>query len=287
MGSISAFAFSSWAAVAHAQTPPSAQFPPEQAAPASVAPEQPKPAEPPAPPPAQVESVAPPALNPAQAEPPRSAPPKAAGASNVAPRSRVVPGWNVGGGLRGAEGYGVQASDAIAPMYSAVIERRLGRTTWLALSGAAGYSATDVPVSDSTDDPNARDQIEVRTASVAVLLGARQVLVKGVVDLSLTFGAFIAHESIGGDALRPTESTGLFWRPGTTSRTVGLLAGIALERELVEALSLRLSLDVASATWSKFTYLDFDELDRRQERKEDEKQIRLSLRPGLAVHFYF
>lgn len=70
---------------------------------------------------------------------------------------------------------------------------------------------------------------------------------------------------------------------------IGLLTGLAVERELIEALALRLIVDLASASIVRSQTVEpaVYESDVTVERDLATKQVSLLVRPGLQLHFYF
>jgi hypothetical protein len=137
------------------------------------------------------------------------------------------------------------------PDYRVSIERRLHRDTWLTFTGAFSYASFEVPVS-SQQTPPSRTKINYQTTSTSVLLGIREAIVTDVVEVSVYGAVGGAWYWTTGDALEPGE-----WMssapPGSRARTLGFSSGIAVERQLIERLSVRLSSEILMLQWSKST----------------------------------
>lgn len=198
--------------------------------------------------------------------------------------------WNVGAGIFFGDETASPSSLIVAPRYAAILERRLGGQTWIGLNVMGGYQKREVPVQALSPDaePNRRLELDVTTTSAGVILGIRQTFVEGIVNASVFLGAFAGYEAIDGDELGPEESVSLFEEPGSKKRVIGLLGGLAVERRLVEALSLRLSLDLARASVVRTQSVERDYADgERLDRDLTARELTLSVRPALQLHFYF
>lgn len=259
-----------WSASASAQTT-AAQFPPDPAA--ANAPAAPPVAAPPSAAPAPT-----PALPSAQ---PASSPPAPARPAPPPP----LRNWNLGAGLF-ASGEGLAgAFSQTAPTYQTALERRLGDHTWLALDARFSYQTFERPNVATSDNPNPSATSRFEMSNATLLLGARQVFVDGVVDVSGYAAVLAGYHDISGDALEALGALSLLG--GGDGYDLGLLAGIAVERELLDALALRLSMDLASARLSS------DEAQYRglagdtQTTELGSARAALVLRPGLQLHFYF
>jgi hypothetical protein len=220
----------------------------------------------------------------------------------AAPAAAKTPGvvapeldWTVGAGLI-SRGGAIDLGDLVSgPAYAAALERRLGGETWVWLNVHGAYERRDVPVRSlvgSSTDPNQpipREQISLATSTATLQLGMRQGFIEGIVDASFYLGAFVGYTSVTGDELRSTESTLSFVAAGSKQRVIGLLAGMAVERELVEALALRLVMDLASASIVRAQTVEPAGYDGDVAVKRDlaTKQVSLQVRPGLQLHFYF
>ncbi len=203
------------------------------------------------------------------------------------PKEKPLRGWNVGAGLGygGSLAYaGALAGVESSPEYRSSLERRLWSRTWLAFNLQFSYDAYEEPI--SSDSPDAREKLNRRYTSQGALLGLRQVVAKSVVELSLFAGVFAAHASYSGDDLRPGESGYFSNLPGSNRSSLGALFGLAVERELIDDLALRLSLDVASARVSRWKQVQQNG-DERTSVKLDERRVDVALGPALQIHFYF
>lgn len=262
------------AAAAHGRAQaPSAQFPPEAQTP------------PAAPPPAVAASPAP---LPPQAQPtrlmPAPAPPTTTWPTlRSKPAEKPSPNWNLGAGI-GLSVDSLGLTSATVPTYEAALERRLGRRTWLALHARASYEGREVP-GDWQPEQTERVTRRSSTTSLAALLGLRYVFVKGVVDVSVFAGVFAAYQHVGGVHGGEGGLAGL--SAPIDSRALGVLAGLAVERELVDGLGLRLSLDSAAASLSHEEWLTIDNAGDERTFSLSSQRLGLSMRPSLQLHFYF
>jgi hypothetical protein len=137
------------------------------------------------------------------------------------------------------------------PDYRVSIERRLHRNTWLSFTGGFTHASFEVPVS-SQQSPPSRTKINYQTTSTSLWLGVRQALVTDLVEVSVYGAAAGAWYWATGDALEPGE-----WMnnplPGSKAKTLGFSSGIAVERQLIDRLSVRLSSEILSLQWTKST----------------------------------
>jgi len=167
---------------------------------------------------------------------------------------RSRPNWDLGAGLYASDtayyASGFQTLGAATPAYRLSLERRLHRDTWLSLSGSFLHSSSDVSVTSQLTSPT-RTSIDYETTTVAVLLGIRRALLTDIVELSWFGAAVGAWSWVGGDRLQPGESAGVSALPGASARTLGFTSGIAVERELIERLAVRLSSEIVQLQWSK------------------------------------
>jgi hypothetical protein len=174
-----------------------------------------------------------------------------------------------------------QALGDLPAAYRLALERRLGRTTFLGLTGVASYQAYVLPVSSNETPPTSRN-VNLTTSSVGGLLGIRQIVVEDLVELSFQGAFVVARSATNGDPLQPGESTG-FIVPGSHSLSWGFSGGVSVERELIESLSLRLSSDIASIVGSRSTTAA-NGLALAEQRST---AVRLSFAPALDLRFYF
>jgi hypothetical protein len=257
------------ATVARAQSAPAPA--PTAAFPASTAPPPaPLPPAPAAPTPAPIPSAPTPAPDPTAApiSPPPAPTPQSIIVSPETAYGGAVPvstpesreprahrSWNLGAGLSFAgafnDGEPVVGGAYLLPEaplpLRLSIEKSLGRTTWLLLNGAFSHTEDDVPVT-SFLDPNQHRIISLTTNSVIGTVGVRQVLVSGVVDFSVFGGLELGNVWVDGEGIEPDEfAPGV--QAGSSTLLFGVLAGIAVERELVEGLALRIPVNVATVSW--------------------------------------
>jgi hypothetical protein len=166
--------------------------------------------------------------------------------------------------------------------YGASLERRLGGRTWLALNARLSYQS-DESTGLASSSPTTTYRLD--TTSTAVLLGLRYVFARGVVDASFFGAAFAGYRHTSGDRLHASGSTGIF--SILPDRYVGVLAGVAVERELIEALALRLSLNLATAQYGWREALKLDENDNEQRIPLSSGSVGFTIVPGIELHFYF
>ena len=172
------------------------------------------------------------------------------------------------------------------PSYGSALERRLSERTWLAVNVLGSFQSYDVPLSLSSDAVGGRTQVMLYTGTVTMLLGLRHVFARGLVDVSLYSAAFGSYQASGGDRLRTGEVATSGPQRGK-NRAVGLVGGLAVERELVDALALRLSLDMLTAAISSADTVHLDSFGVEQDSELVTRRVGLSLRPGLQLYFYF
>lgn len=179
--------------------------------------------------------------------------PLAARADPDAAPSPAAPQWSLGAGVIS---FGGSALGAISlnpsfqlppnvPGAQASLERRLGDDTWLVvgLTGLFDRERLDLPA-------GASGQSRLDLAGVGLNAGVRRVLTPGgsLVDVSLVFlgnaGLLHARQDFAGITNGTQRQTA--WR-------VGVSAGIAVDRELVSNLSLRVSTSLLGAgyTWGR------------------------------------
>lgn len=197
-----------------------------------------------------------------------------------ATQPKAVPSWNVGAGIFSNSGLG--ALSGLGVGYAAGLERRLGRRAWLALNARGAYVSREAPVSPTNADPNPAGTYRVRTSSASALLGVRYVFAHGLVDVSGSAAAYLDYQHIEND-----EPSGSLQLESGSKRELGLLLGMAVERELIEALALRLSLDLASASAAFYDSPRIDDVGVKQPRTLVTGRLGFAVEPGLHLHFYF
>lgn len=224
-----------------------------------------------------------------------------AAAAATPPRADEHPrpdaGWSLGAGIVFQDSFGslgsfatpngINPASPLTPSYRLAAERRLGRNTWLALNAAFSYSHSEQPISfTSATSPHTRDTLDLEAAQEALLLGIRQVVARGVVDLSMYVAVGGAHSKTRGDVPAPGEVVAVI--PGGRGNTLGAVAGIAVERELIDALALRLSADIVGVSLTKQSEEKVDSSTGEQTTTERSSQSAgLTLRPGIQIQFYF
>jgi len=192
---------------------------------------------------------------PAPAPPATNATPAGAPAAPVGTPPTPTPPpphhWDLGAGLGFGTGVSNLGADSALAMSAAPLrlslERALTESTWLMLNGSFSHVGGDVPVSNAAD-PSARNKVSVSDNTLIIQAGVRQIVVSSLVDVSLFGGLEVGNEWVNGEGLTTDErSTGP--QAGTSAKLFGVIVGMAVERELVPSLALRLAADLASATW--------------------------------------
>ena len=212
--------------------------------------------------------------------------------TNVA-RVRPLPNFDLGAGvLFGGDSLtGSSVFYGATPAYRMSAEWRIHGGTWLSFTGGLTHASSELPISSQLIAPT-RTVLHYQTTSAAALLGVRQVLLKDIVELSW-FGALVGGWSwVAGDVLQPGESAGLPQdsMPGAKTQSLGFTSGIALERELVERLSVRLSSELVTAVWSQTT-TPADSTNASTAFDPDTKRhsqtTAVRFAPALDLRFYF
>lgn len=237
-----------------------------------------------------------------------SAVPSLAAAQNSAPTAepRDPPKWSMGVGLGigDAQFYGYEMYSAgvigipgdywidsapgvasiIAPRLSVLAERRVGDAVFVTFSVSATYGQSQNQLSPAL------------SAHKLVLegdLGVRHVLnPKGIVELSwfATTGVRYVNTatatSIG--VWDPEAQTWVAENANFRGHTfaVGVAAGLALERELIENLSLRLSTTVLGASYG-LASASVTAGDGSSDSRGDEFDVGVRLSPMLALRYAF
>jgi hypothetical protein len=229
-----------------------------------------------------------------QATAPQSA--TASPAERAEPAERAAdPNWNIGAGIAfgndavfvlGDAGSISYAASLWLPTYRLSLERRLGATTWFLLNGSLLHTVDDVLV-QTEGNPSGERNVERKTTNLGGFLGLRQLLFSRIVDVSAFAGFSLARIKIGGDEPRPDEE---YFpsanQPGSYANSYGLSAGIAVERELVKALAVRLSTEVFSARWTKLHRIQIvDESPKGTDTSN--RLFSLRFAPAIDLRFYF
>lgn len=167
----------------------------------------------------------------------------------LAAAKEPTPQWNFGGGIS----YVIYSAPILAstsglfvPAAGASLERRLSDQTWLVAGvfGSVQRNRADLATGSSG---TARD--DARTLSFTG--GVRRVLTRsgGIVQASLVA---LGEAGIGDGERRDVDFSGTSVASDATSWFVGANAGIALDRELTDGVSLRIASPLlgASYRWS-------------------------------------
>jgi hypothetical protein len=173
-------------------------------------------------------------------------------------------------------------------LYSAVIERRVGARTWLAFNVVAAYESYDrqlVPFSPG--GKLERETIGVYYSSTSLRLGLRHVFVHKLVDVSFTGALVASRRSTWRDDLRAGENISGGESTPTRIYALGVQAGMTLERELIEALALRLTLGAASLDFSSTESFIAYPSGVATPIATQGWRAEVSLQTGLQLHFYF
>jgi hypothetical protein len=135
-------------------------------------------------------------------------------------------------------------SRVTTPQLTASLERRLASGTWLVLgaSGAIRRDRTKLPLTGEV-------QYDERVIDVSV--GIRQVLTRRGTPVDLSVVA-LADAGGGKTAQRMLGDAGTAISSGSGSLLMlGGSVGLALDRELIDALSVRVATPLVSATWAR------------------------------------
>jgi len=174
------------------------------------------------------------------------------------------------------------------PTYAAIIERRVAASTWLTFNVAAAYDSRDVSLRPfGPEDVLQRQSIKVYSGTASLLLGLRHTLVHRVVEVSVAGAAVAARQNVWRDDLREGETIASLETTPSQSYSVGLQAGMTLERQVIEGLALRLALDAASVTFTRTDAATIDSLAVATPTTRHGLRAALTLQAGLQLHFYF
>jgi hypothetical protein len=214
--------------------------------------------------------------------------PEAAAKTNEEQDWRLRYGWNLGAGV-GLGSYGILGSiegGGTVPTFQMSIERRVGPKTWLVLNALFQNSVTDVEL-ESNFDPTLRRTVERSSNAIGGLIGLRHAIVSGIAEVSLFGTVGATYWWIGGPRPGEDESYGSYpTLPGTKSKAFEAVGGLTVERELIEALTLRLSTGVAALrVGDESEVVAAGEGVRRRNRSF--ASLRLELAPVLELRFYF
>jgi len=209
------------------------------------------------------------------------------------PPPKAQPNWNIGAGIAYGSGdsaafVGYSLSAPSTPAYRVGFERRIYRGCWLAFTGSLLHSSYDAPVSSQLDPPT-RTTVNVQNTTAAALLGIRQALITDIVEFSWYGAAAGAWAWTGGDVLEEGE-TAQGPLPGGFARTLGFSSGISVERQLIDRLAVRLSTEILSLQWSKWTPGQTYEQSIGEEPQpitHHSQTTILHVAPAIDLRFYF
>lgn len=159
------------------------------------------------------------------------------------------PGISLGslGSLAGTGSLASLTAGAPLPRLTLLIERRLSERLFLMLNGGIGYSGSQNQTFSA---------ISSRTFAFDASAGVRGIFNPGgVVEVSAFGSVAVAYANYEyRSILQTTDSMGMSVQTPTTLRgnsyTVGGLAGLALERELISGLALRLSSSILGFSYN-------------------------------------
>jgi len=200
---------------------------------------------------------------------------------------RRLPSWSLGAGIAlGGPSAGIGVPTGSDPSLSLMLERRLTRPLWLMAKAIAGYSTTDqagATFGTTTELP----PIHGTTALVGGALGVRYVFTP---DAPFQFSTFTTvGASHQGSGYAPKGKTPGFEgaKYDASNNTVAAQLGIAIDRELIEGLGLRLSTIVGYAGWSKATQ-EVDLGPGEPKKQESEGFLGgVTLAPSIELRFSF
>jgi hypothetical protein len=159
----------------------------------------------------------------------------------------------------------------------------LGERSWLALNARVSYDSLETPLRTGGDFTG--ETAYLKTTNVAALLGVRHAFVQGVVEVSGYAAVSAGYRDTNQQELADRGATSLLGIGD--GYDLGLLFGTAIERELIDALALRLSLDLASATISSSESTRVDDAGTTRNTRLGAGHLGLTIRPALQLHFYF
>jgi hypothetical protein len=152
-------------------------------------------------------------------------------------------------------------------------------------NGSGSYQTSETPASSSAADPNAR--VTLSETQLAGILGIRHVLVQSIVDVSATAALFVSYRHLD-NPISGLQSLSLSWAGADEVTEYGLQGGLAAERALIDRLALRLSLEVLSMSIANGkVHREDSTTGAESEQDVSGRTLRLSMRPSLALYFYF
>jgi hypothetical protein len=229
------------------------------------------------------------------AEPPSAAPPP--GASNAdragkappPPEPKRIYHWNLGagvgfGGNEGALGGAVVYAPIVAgvPSFRLGLERRIVGGLWLMLNGSFYFTTGEAPPADQSAPEG--ETVKKTLLATGGVVGIRQAMTSGIVETSVTLGFRLGYQTLGGDTDQ-ADTALVSAAPGSYAITYGFVGGLAVERELIEALALRLSANVVSLTWMDAKAVS--RFDGVPPERVKSTTFAVDLIPAIDVRFYF
>lgn len=187
-------------------------------------------------------------------------------------------------GLAGAGGLAsLGLSVAPSPRATLLLERRLSERLFLSFNAGAGYSASQSATFSG---------LSYRTLSLEGSLGLRRLFNPGgIIEVSafgaagVNYGNFESRSVIStSDGMGGTTSAPQTYRGN--SFTVGAVAGLTLERELITGLALRLSSSILGFSYggSRYTLLI---ADTSTESAGDQIDVGLRFNPAIELRYAF
>lgn len=211
----------------------------------------------------------------------------------------VLPAWNIGGGFTfftgglamlgsgqsGLVGSAGALGGLSQPTMTLLLERRLNEYLFVTFQASAGYGA-------SQDDKNS--EVFSHQLSLAGTIGLRRVInPRGIVEVSwfanlgLGYGNF--ESRVTGNLYNPT--TGMFLPDALqiargNSFSLGAVAGLTLERELVAGLALRLSSSVLGFSYGSGAS-SLSTPDSSSDGKSHGFNLGLRFSPSIEIRYAF
>jgi hypothetical protein len=113
-------------------------------------------------------------------------------------------------------------------------------------------------------------------------LGLRYVFVQSVVEVSGELAAFGRYKTVNSLQIAGVAGSG-----NVRARSLGLVAGLSAERELIQGLALRLTMRLARASVESDTTRGQDSLGVSLDTDTTSSNVALIAEPSLALYFYF
>jgi hypothetical protein len=185
-------------------------------------------------------------------------------------------------GNLGNLGYG--ALSTTAPSYGLSAERRLGHGLWLSFAGSVLHNRGDVPVSSLT---GSQTTVQRYTTSGNLSAGLRWLLLEDVVDVSVYGKLGATYARLSGDARDSSSNLILGAAPRSYAYAIGATAGLALDRQLIDRLSLRFSADIFDTYWTAARVRTIINATDMVVTKPRGMSVGLALRPVVELRLAF